>query len=124
VFGCQAVDCMLLQKEGGKYYLNLRAFRKNGTSLDDGIQFILYNYDTKIAKISPKDEVFGNNKLTETCKRFYMDTLKNNIFSMNIDTTAKGDRVGTITGTFSLSASNGCGDSINITEGYFKTGYH
>ena len=123
VFGCEAVDCLFFDSDTSRVLQLYTVGGSTGKKID---LFFYSHYKTGIDNfysVRNGDIKFADNTYKETCRGFYIDTLKSNMLNIKIDTTNKGDRLGTLTGNFHFTVANTCGDIVKITDGYFRTGY-
>ena len=124
VFGCEAVDCLFSNHSDTLKILELTAIGgKTGKRFN-----LLYKSKAKTGidnyySFSNDEIKFASSDYKTPCNKFYLDSLKSNMLKIEVDTTNKGDRLGTLIGSFHFTVANTCGDTVRITDGYFRTGY-
>jgi hypothetical protein len=117
VFGCEAVSCIFKEdtndlilmdliarnSSAGYFYFILRNIHKNDTTFTS-LNMAPFYYTDK--------------------GKYYLDTTKSRKFSFTeIDSTKGSDRLGSLNGAFYFTLYNSSGDTLKVTDGYFKTGY-
>ena len=117
VFGCEAVSCIFKEDTNDLILMDLIA--RNSSA--GYFYFILRN-------IHKNDTTFSSLNMAPfyyTDKgKYYLDTTKSRRFSFaEIDTTKNSDRLGSLNGSFYFTLYNSSGDTLKVTDGYFRTGY-
>ncbi len=116
-FGCSAVDCQYYKGSGTISIGAIRQFANK--SIDDGL--IIYKYGTQLGinQLTYKSEIYLNYNNKKGCKSYYLDTTVNRtIIVEQVDTFNY-----IIKGSFEFTGLNQCGDTINVTDGFFDLEY-